>query len=101
MTILNYRHLLERHGLGGKLFGAINAHPAAQGHRLQKGTIVDAIIITAPSSTKNRERARSGDASDEEGQPVVLVRVRQSNVLSARLRCIMTVVELPENAYSA
>ena len=48
-TILNFRHLLERHGLGGKLFGAINAHLAAQGHRLLQGTIVDASSIAAPS----------------------------------------------------
>ena len=57
-TIMNFRHLLERHGSGGTLFGAINAHLAAQGHRLQTGTIVDASIIAAPSSTKNRARSR-------------------------------------------
>ena len=40
-TILNFRHLLERHSLGEGLFGAINAHLASQGHRLKTGTIVD------------------------------------------------------------
>ena len=57
-TILHFRHLLERHGLGESLFEEINAHLASLGHRLKTGTIVDASIIDAPSSTKNRERAR-------------------------------------------
>ena len=57
-TILNFRHLLEKHGLGEKLFEEINAHLAALGHRLKTGTIVDASIITAPSSTKNRKGER-------------------------------------------
>ena len=57
-TILNFRHLLEKHGLGEALFEEINAHLASLGHRLKTGTIVDASIITAPSSTKNRTGER-------------------------------------------
>lgn len=57
-TILHFRHLLERHALGEALLQTINAHLAEQGLRLQAGTIVDASIISAPSSTKNRARAR-------------------------------------------
>ena len=57
-TILNFRHLLERHALGAALFEEINAHLAARGHRLSRGTIVDASIIDAPSSTKNRAGTR-------------------------------------------
>ena len=57
-TILNFRHLLEKHGLGETLFEEINAHLASQGHWLKTGTIVDASIITAPSSTKNRSGER-------------------------------------------
>ncbi len=53
-TILNFRHLLEEHGLGERLFADINGHLASQGLRLREGTIVDASIIEAPSSTKNR-----------------------------------------------
>ena len=56
-TILNFRHLLERHQLGTELFATINAHLARQGLQLCEGTIVDSTIISAPSSTKNRERA--------------------------------------------
>ena len=57
-TILHFRHLLERHQLGTALFATINAHLAARGLLVREGTIVDSTIISAPSSTKNQERAR-------------------------------------------
>ena len=57
-TILKFRHLLEKHGLGEGLFAEINAHLASLGHSARKGTIVDATIIEAPSSTKNAKRER-------------------------------------------
>ena len=57
-TILNFRHLLERHGLGKGLLDEINAQLESQGLRLREGSIVDASIIEAPSSTKNRARER-------------------------------------------
>ena len=68
-TILNFRHLLEGRRLGEGLMKEINRHLATQGLRLREGTIVDASIIEAPSSTKNGAgRARPTDASDEEGE---------------------------------
>ena len=60
-TILHFRHLLERHHLGQELFAEINGHLAAQGVRLQEGTIVDATIIAAPTSTKNRSGQRDAE----------------------------------------
>ena len=57
-TILNFRHLLERHGLGQVLFESIKEHLAEAGLILKEGTIVDASIIEAPASTKNRKRER-------------------------------------------
>ncbi len=57
-TILNFRHLLERHNLGQGLFEEINGHLESQGLKLRQGTIVDATIIAAPSSTKNRAGER-------------------------------------------
>ena len=57
-TILNFRHLLERHKLGQGLLDEINAHLESQGLRLREGTIVDATIIEAPSSTKDRAGER-------------------------------------------
>ena len=52
-TILNFRHLLEERRLGEGLMEEINRHLTSQGLRLREGTIVDASIIEAPSSTKN------------------------------------------------
>ena len=57
-TILHFRHLLERHQLGQGLFAEIKASLGERGLTLKEGTIVDATIIQAPSSTKNREGQR-------------------------------------------
>ena len=57
-TILNFRRLLERHGLAAKLLEAVNRHLRGKGLLLRQGTIVDATIIDAPSSTKNRNGTR-------------------------------------------
>ena len=57
-TILNFRRLLETHGLAAKLLARVNAHLQRKGMSLRSGTIVDATIIAAPSSTKNREGER-------------------------------------------
>ena len=52
-TILNFRHLLERHDLCGAMLEAVNHYLESRGIRIGTGTIVDATIIHAPSSTKN------------------------------------------------
>jgi transposase, IS5 family len=57
-TILRFRHLLESHDLGRQLFAAVSAHLQAQGLKVATGTIVDATIINAPSSTKNQDGER-------------------------------------------
>lgn len=57
-TILNFRRLLEKHALGKPLFERVNQHLASRGLKVAGGTIVDATIIAAPSSTKNQARAR-------------------------------------------
>ena len=57
-TLLKFRHLLEKHHIGEQLFRAIN-YVLEQGRAMMKGgTIVDATIINAPSSTKNKEKTR-------------------------------------------
>lgn len=57
-TLLKFRRLLERHGLTKRIFETINAHLADRGLMMREGTIVDATLIAAPPSTKNREKAR-------------------------------------------
>lgn len=58
-SILNFRRLLEKHQLTAQLFAAINAHLSERGLIVGKGTIVDATIIDAPSSTKNAKKVRN------------------------------------------
>jgi len=57
-TVCKFRHLLEEHNLGEEILGTVNLHLQAQGVRITTGTIVDATIIHAPSSTKNRDQSR-------------------------------------------
>jgi IS5 family transposase len=57
-TVCRFRHLLEAHDLGRRLFDQVQRHLAAKGLRVATGTIVDATIISAPSSTKNADKAR-------------------------------------------
>jgi IS5 family transposase len=57
-TVLRFRHLLEKNDLGGLMLDAVNLHLEAKGIRIQTGTIVDATILHAPSSTKNASGER-------------------------------------------
>jgi len=57
-TVCKFRHLLEEHHLGEEILGTVNLHLQAKGVRITTGTIVDATIIHAPSSTKNRDQSR-------------------------------------------
>jgi IS5 family transposase len=57
-TVCKFRHLLERNKLGKVLLTAVNEHLHRSGVKIAKGTIVDATIIGAPSSTKNQEGKR-------------------------------------------
>lgn len=57
-TLLKFRHLLEQHQLNKAFFEAINRVMVESGHMMKGGTIVDATIIQAPSSTKNQSKSR-------------------------------------------
>jgi len=57
-TLLKFRRLLEQHELGKQLFAKVGEVLQAKGMKVGTGTIVDATIIAAPSSTKNAERTR-------------------------------------------
>jgi IS5 family transposase len=57
-TVCKFRDLLEEHQLGGQMLEAVNLYLQSRGVRITTGTIVDATIIHAPSSTKNREQQR-------------------------------------------
>ena len=57
-TLLNFRHLIEENKIGEQLFADVNARLEKAGLMLHGGTIVDATLIAAPSSTKNKKKAR-------------------------------------------
>ena len=57
-TVCKFRHLLEAHNLGDQLFALIAEYLEDNGLTVNTGTIVDASIIDAPSSTKNKDRKR-------------------------------------------
>ena len=57
-TILAFRHLLEKNDLGKQIFEVVKAHLKANGMAMKQGTIIDATLIAAPSSTKNKAGER-------------------------------------------
>ena len=60
-TLLGFRHLLEKHKLGAAMFAKVGELLLKNGMKLSGGTIVDATIIAAPSSTKNQDSARDAE----------------------------------------
>jgi IS5 family transposase len=62
-TLLKFRHLLEQHGIGKVFFQAIASSLERCGYMMRGGSIVDATLIAAPSSTKNAERKRDPEMS--------------------------------------
>jgi IS5 family transposase len=71
-TLLKFRRLLEKLDLGAVLFAKVGEVSQAHGMKVGTGTVADATIIGAPSSTKNAQRrARPRDAPDPQGQALV------------------------------
>ncbi|MGL4871264.1 IS5 family transposase [Aeromonas veronii] len=60
-TIMNFRHLLEQHQLARQLFDAVNLWLSDAGIMMKQGTLVDATLIEAPCSTKNKRGERDGE----------------------------------------
>ena len=71
-TLLKFRHLLEEHKIGDALFEDINRRLEASGLIYRGGTIVDATLIQAPSSTKNERKERDPEMHQtKKGEPVL------------------------------
>ena len=69
-TLCTCRHLLEEHSLGTRIFALIQPHLAGRGFRLRQGTVMDATLIEAPTSTQNQSRQRDPEMhSTRKGQP--------------------------------
>ena len=73
-TVCKFRHRLEEHRLGQALFEAVARHLRAHGLTVSTGTIVDATIIAAPSSTKNATGTRDPEMHQTKKRPAVVFR---------------------------
>lgn len=62
-AILRFRHLLEQHNLAAAMFAEVNALLAEKGLTMKRGSVVDATLMAAPSSTKNRDKQRDPEMS--------------------------------------
>jgi IS5 family transposase len=62
-TILRFRHLLEQHQLAVAIFAEVNAVLTEKGLSMKRGSVVDATLIAAPSSTKNQDKQRDPEMS--------------------------------------
>jgi IS5 family transposase len=95
-TILRFRHLLEQHDLCGEMLDTVNRYLETKGIRISTGTIVDATIIHAPSSTKNSSGKRDPEMHQtKKGKQWCVSRTRAK----ARDAVLKMGDGLPESAY--
>ncbi len=100
-TICKFRHLLEEHGLGGEMLEAVNLHLEGQGVRITTGTIVDATIIQAPSSTKNREQKRDPEMHQTRKGKQWYFGMKAHVGVDSKTKLIHTAVVTPANVADA
>ena len=100
-TICKFRHLLEEHGLGGEMLEAVNLHLEGKGVRITTGTIVDATIIHAPSSTKNREQKRDPEMHQTRKGKQWYFGMKAHVGVDSKTKLIHTAVVTPANVADA
>jgi transposase, IS5 family len=96
-TVCRFRHLLEAHDLGRRLFDEVQHHLAANGLQVATGTIVDATIINAASSTKNREKARDPEMHQTKKGNQWYFGMKAHVGVDSRTKIIHAVVATPAN----
>jgi IS5 family transposase len=96
-TVSRFRHLLEAHDLGRRLFDQVQNHLAESGLQVATGTIVDATIISAPSSTKNRAKARDPEMHQTKKGNQWYFGMKAHLGIDSRTKLIHAVVATPAN----
>ncbi len=96
-TVCRFRHLLERHNLGSRVFEEVHRYLEAKGLKLSRGTIVDATIINAPSSTKNAEQARDPEMHQTKKGNQWYFGMKAHVGVDSRSKVIHSVVATPAN----
>ena len=96
-TVCRFRHLLETHDLGQQLFDEVQRHLAANGLKVATGTIADATIISAPSSTKNADKARDPEMHQTKKGNQWYFGMKAHLGVDSRTKLIHAVVATPAN----
>ena len=100
-TVCKFRHLLEQHGLGRKLFEQVGRHLSAQGMKVAGGTIVDATIISAPSSTKNQSGERDPEMHQAKKGNQWYFGMKAYVGVDSKTKLIHSVVATPANVHDS
>jgi len=100
-TVCKFRHLLEHHGLGRRLFEQVGQHLKAQGLKVSSGTIVDATIISAPSSTKNQSGERDPEMHQTKKGNQWYFGMKAHVGVDSKLKLIHSVVATPANVHDS
>lgn len=100
-TVCNFRYLLEAHDPGTRIFESIGAHLQDQGLRISTGTVVDATIIAAPSSTKNQKKARDGEMASTKKGNQWHFGMKAHLGADSKIKLIHTVVATPANVHDS
>lgn len=100
-TVCKFRHLLEEHGLGCALFEEVRRHLRAQGLTVSTGTIVDATIIAAPSSTKNASGTRDPEMHQTRKGQQWYFGMKAHLGVDSQSKLIHSVVATPANVHDS
>jgi IS5 family transposase len=100
-TMCKFRHLLEEYGLGGEMLETVNLYLEGKGVRITTGTIVDATIIHAPSSTKNREQKRDPEMHQTQKGNQWYFGMKAHVAVDSNTKLIHTAVVTPANVADA
>ena len=100
-TICKFRHLMERHNLGDELFRLVNVYLSENGLKVSRGTIVDASIINAPTSTKNKDKQRDADMHQTRKGNQWYFGMKAHIGVDSRTKLIHAIVVTPANVHDS
>ena len=100
-TICKFRHLMESHNLGDRLFKLVNQYLNENGLKVNRGTIVDVSIINAPSSTKNKKKQRDPDMHQTRKGNQWFFGMKAHIGVDSKTKLIHSVVATPANVHDS
>ena len=100
-TVCKFRHLLERHNLGERLFQLIQQYLQENGLQVNRGTIVDATLIDAPSSTKNQKGERDPEMRQTRKGNQWYFGMKAHVGVDSKTKLIHTVAATPANVHDS